>query len=130
MRAIDRNEVLELIPVRSLAAIAATSALLAWAPAAGADGGFSISVRGGDRSSHSRFHGDYHGRFHGHPRTYRSFRYRYGYPGYYGWRPYYGPYWRPGYTYEPYWRPGYTYRWYPRPVEPRCIYRYGYLYCR
>lgn len=114
-----------MIPVRSLAAIAATAALLTWTPGAGADTGYSISVRGGDRFSHGRFHGENPGRFHGYPRyprAYRSFRYRYGYPGYYGWRPYYGPYWRPGYIYRG--------SWYPRPVEPRCIYRYGYQYCR
>lgn len=111
-----------MIPVRSLAAIAATAALLAWTPAASADTGFSISVHGGDRFSHGRFHAENYGRFQGYPRTYRSYRYRYGYPGYYGWRPYYGPYRRPGYTYGGFWS--------PRPVEPRCIYRYGYLYCR
>lgn len=115
-----------MIPVRSLTVIAVAAVLLTWIPAAGADAGFSVAVQGNNRSSHGGFHRPYHGpsrgQFHGYPRFHGSYRYHFGYPGYYGYRPYYGPYWRPGYAYRG--------LWYPPPVEPRCIYRYGYLYCR
>ncbi|MGA8261543.1 MAG: hypothetical protein WB783_15120 [Arenicellales bacterium] len=109
-----------MIPGKALAAITVAVALFAWAGAAGADRGHSAGFHGGDHFAR-RLHRGYHGPYHVYPRRHRNYGY-YAYPRYYG-------YYRP----RSYWGPGYVYYgfWYNVPAPwPRCIYRYGYLYCR
>lgn len=116
----DRSEVFDLTPARSLVALLAAAAMVGWAPAARPETSISIGVYGGDHFGRGHFHG-HAGRYRGHGYGYRPRGYPFGYPDYYG----YG-------HYQPYWRPRYAERsfWYRGAPGPRCIYRYGYRYCR
>lgn len=100
--------------IRFPAALLVAAVLLAWFPASHAATSFSFSIHGGD------FRGYPHGRHFDHYPGLRP--YYYPYPRNFGYRYYNRPYWQRGYSHRPY-------RHDPAP-GPRCIYRYGYRYCR
>jgi len=115
-RATDQKlrEVFDVSSFRLPAILVVATALLAWIPASHATTSFSISIHGGDFRGHGgpgrHFQGPWRHRYHAYPR-YRAYRHFY-----------HRPYWERRYSHRPY-------RYY-EPPGPRCIYRYGYQYCR
>jgi len=103
------------LPAAAAAVLAAVAVLASPAGEAGAS--FSFSIRGGD------FYHEHRGHHGG-----RYFIY-FDHPGYRGHR---SPYWRRQYHVVPRHRHyGSRHDWRYRPGPgPRCIYRYGYRYCR
>lgn len=114
---ISRNEVFNVNALQSLAASAATVALLAWTAPSQAGASYSFSFHGGDHRAGGHFHGHFFDWYGGHRPGHGYWRRHYDRPA---WRPH-RPYWRHR-AYYPYPR-----RWGP---GPRCIYRYHQWYCR